>query len=90
MKITPSHFRELAQRIKAANASLDLFDLEKKYRAQLLRPQRFRWDLLSRTNKIDRQFTFFIESIYKYADDSHIDTALRAIAKECGLLWASK
>lgn len=46
--------------------------------------KRFRWDLfycarMSGTEK------FMIEDIYKYANDTHLDTALRAIVRELGL-----
>jgi hypothetical protein len=39
--------------------------------------KRHRWDALYRTDSTD-----WFKDVYKYANDDHIDTALRAIVKE--------
>lgn len=42
--------------------------------------KRSRWDLMYAANLT----TFVCDTLYKYLDDTHIDTALKSISKEIG------
>jgi len=82
MKIQPLHYQQMRDEIaklaarmpahrEAVKASGKFKDLEK----------RIRWDALHAA--IGSQW--LCEVIYPYANDEHIDTALRAIMRELGL-----
>ena len=73
MKIKPEHF----QYIKAeCEKVLKLYpDKQKLYKANGLSDKRFRWDILFCAKLGD----FICKEIYKYANDEHIDTALKKI-----------
>lgn len=43
--------------------------------------KRLRWDLSYAAGLT----TFFCDNIYKYADDTHIDTALRSVMKQLNI-----
>lgn len=80
-KIKPEHFEKL----KAAIAPLDTEDNRQFYRDGKCDSfdkvkdlnRRYRWDLLFSSKSSN-----LIIEIYDYANDKHIDTALREIVKE--------
>jgi hypothetical protein len=47
--------------------------------------ERQRWDVFNDKQDADPDFRAFVVSLYRYLDDSHIDTALRKIARGCAL-----
>jgi hypothetical protein len=85
MKIKLEHFEIL----KAALVPLDTAARRAQYRAGAFpRAQhvkdldkRYRWDLLNMQPALLR---WVCDEIYTYADDAHIDTALRAIVPALG------
>lgn len=82
MKIAPEHYNEMW------NAIAFLAPKITEHKATLIRvcpssvdiPLRLRWDALNaaKGNK------WICDTLYPYADDSHIDTALRNIMAELG------
>ena len=82
MKIKPEHYNVLKSIISA-------FDREQVLAYKSLKlgkdpEKRFRWDLFYCARRSGTE-KFMIEDIYKYANDTHLDTALRAIVRELGL-----
>lgn len=80
MKIRPEHYQHMKTEILAVCARIN----PAEYRAQIIAEgkakdpdKRVRWDF-SYMAKLSR---FYCDHVYDYADDSHIDTALRAIMK---------
>lgn len=73
MKITAEHFAQLS----AMLTPLDIDDLRTQYKAKGLTDKRYRWDLLWAAGCT----TFLCKVLYKYMDDTHVDTALRSIVK---------
>ena len=66
-------------------------DYTDAYKGGGLSPMRFRWDLLW-TSKLrigDGAGAPGDVDIYAYANDAHIDTALRQIMREAGIDWAA-
>lgn len=86
MKITPTHLESLTQ----ALTPLDTPERRAQYasgefpRADAVTDlnKRYRWDLLFATGPFSREWT---TEVYKYADDTHIDTALRSVIKPLSL-----
>ncbi len=78
MKITPDHFRTLSHAIYQAQQGMDTLD---EYVNQHgLTAKRWRWDLLWRARRLGfLPERFVVDEIYSYANDDHIDTALRRI-----------
>jgi phosphatidylserine/phosphatidylglycerophosphate/cardiolipin synthase-like enzyme len=77
MKIAPDHFRTLSHAIHQARQGMDTLDEYVRYG---LTAKRWRWDLLWRAKRLGFLPERFIEdNIYTYANDDHIDTALRRI-----------
>lgn len=81
MKIKPEHLAIMREKI---NALRDAHGEEKlrEYRAQLANDprvkdadMRYRWDLFNAAGLTK----FACAELYRYANDTHIDTALRAI-----------
>ena len=83
MKIKPEDFSVLQEKI----SHLDTEELRQKYQAESLSAKRYRWDLLyaSKVKIGDGIGTQGDVNVYGYADDSHIDTALRTIV--CDDAW---
>lgn len=75
MKISTEHFRQLKLMCEAVMQ--DHPDGWLKYEAAGLSHERFRWDVLRATGKMN----WVCDVLYSYLDDSHIDTALRSIVK---------
>ena len=82
MKITAPHLESLTK----ALTPLDTPEKRAQYasgefpRADAVKDldKRYRWDLLFAAGSFSREWT---TEVYKYADDTHIDTALRSIIK---------
>ena len=75
MKIKPEHYSKIAldcQSFIASNPTM-----AQAYKDAGLSAKRFQWDVARKAGLIG----FFCDTIYKYADDTHIDTALRNAIK---------
>lgn len=76
MKLKPEHVATL----RAAIAPLDTAERRAAYRAANATDTRYRWDLLWTARRNDTAVVgVTICEIYRYANDAHIDTALRSI-----------
>lgn len=75
MKITPEHFDQLVSML----ADYPLGRTLDEYLAAGLTAKRWRWDRLWAVDSEER--TAWFDAVYSYANDDHIDTALRRI---CG------
>lgn len=97
MKIKPEHYATLAQHISAYLRDHPAMALE--YQAMSLSPKRLRWDAvrmagigfgdsvgMTRPDNIEP--SHFLP-LYDYADNDHIDTALRVAFKEAGCDYGS-
>lgn len=76
-KLTPDHFAHLRAVIREAQAKQPT-ETRAKYEEVGMNAQRHRWDLFH-CSKVVR---YVCDHIYPYANDTHIDAALRAIVKE--------
>lgn len=88
MKIKPEHFSQLraafaigVQRIPSQAAYLAADPSIPRIAAAKDRAMRYRWDALNASRAI-APLSDLTRAIYEYANDAHIDTALRAIVKE--------
>lgn len=86
MKILPEHYNYLKSAIEAATVDKPMAEHEGNYRTQGLTSKRFRWDCLY----VAKLSTWICDNLYTYADDSHVDTALRSIMREMNLEWAAQ
>ena len=73
MKIRAEHYEHMRSEMVKALATLDPKRVA-AYRAEVT-PKRFRWDLVRGAGLVP----FITGTLYAYADDTHIDTALRHI-----------
>lgn len=73
MKIKPEHYNHLKNMVTSSRVFPELMD----YRERGLSDMRYRWDCLWSINYADRATWF--DEVYEYANDEHIDTALRKI-----------
>jgi len=71
VKIRPEHI----EHIRAAIVPLDTPEKREQYRALGLSDTRYGWGLLYDADLTD----WIIRVVYRYANDAHIDTALRHI-----------
>lgn len=71
MKVTPEHVSHM----KAMISGHDVASLRQAYKAAGLTDKRYRWDLSYRSGLTP----WICDNIYSYADDTHLDTALRSI-----------
>jgi len=76
MKITPSDYIELETLLAPLASSYRQAVIDRPYHT----PMRLRWDLLWSLPYADRAGWF--DRVYKYANDTHIDTALRSIVSK--------
>lgn len=96
MKIKPEHYEVLA---KSVNNVIQLFPgTEMEYRAAGFSPMRLRWDLFwasglkigqSHNAPDEPEAKAMYLPIYDYANDDHVDTALRAICKQAGFHYGA-
>jgi hypothetical protein len=79
MKITQEHYATMLNTIAplACNITAMRFILSKDLTIKDVE-KRLRWDLSYKAGLTP----FLCDTIYQYADDSHIDTALKSIVKE--------
>ncbi len=77
MKIKPEHYAHIRDAMALALKSNQGISTA-TYEAQGLTAKRFRWDLFW-TAKLSQWVS---DNVYKYANDEHLDTALKAIVKE--------
>ena len=80
MKINPQDYDDLKTAIVDIVGNRKVADIWANYQANGLSEMRFRWDLVWHVQNIVRQPIF--DRMYKYANNSHVDTALRRIVKE--------
>lgn len=71
LKIKPEHYEHL----RAAVAALDTPQARAKYAAAGLTTKRYQWDLTYAAGLT----TWVCDTLYKYLDDSHIQSALNRI-----------
>ena len=77
MKIKPAHYAHMKAEIGALSD-------EEKALCRPIEPNKeklFRWNLCYRAGLT----RYICDNVYSYADDTHIDTALRNIVKELSL-----
>lgn len=83
MKMSNEHYDQLSREVAAVIAgepTPTMADWMQFYAGRDLTEKRARWDLLWSTSKSWRRGWF--GEVYEYANDDHIDTALRRIIKE--------
>ena len=78
MKMTATHFDQLKAMICNHQDHID--DYVEACRTMELSERRIRWDLLWNVPHSSRVVWF--DEVYKYLDDTHIDTALKAVVKQ--------
>jgi len=90
MKIRPDDYEKLKTAVLGIITQHP--DVEARYQAKRYSPKRLRWDLLyaSKIKLGDGVGMHGDVNVYGYANDDHIDTALRAIMTEAGLTWAAQ
>ena len=88
MKITPDHYAQLraafaigAQRVPSQAAYLAADPSIPRIAAAKDRAMRYRWDALNASRAV-APLSDLTRAIYEYANDEHIDTALRSIVRE--------
>ncbi len=86
MKIIPEHYAYMARAVSEIATTRNLGEFEAKYRLQGLTPKRFRWDCAHDAGLI----RWFCDNVYPYANDDHIDTALRRLMAARCLTWAAR
>lgn len=92
MKITPEHYAYILRAMRLATCDRNLLELEGRYRTQGLSPKRFRWDwsYAARAETGEKLSVWICDNIYPYANDTHLDTALRQVMRELGCTWAAQ
>lgn len=77
MRITKNHYEMLEKAIKP----LDTPERRDAYKKHGLTDLRYRWDLLWGSGICK---TYWMQEVYAYCNDDHIDTALRRIVSPMG------
>jgi len=75
MKIRGQDFAQLLDMVRGS----PVFPMLMDYREKGLSDRRYRWDCLWAINEKDRKEWF--DRVYQFANDDHIDTALRKITQ---------
>ena len=82
MKITAEHFNHISTAISDAFSAADVDKhrefIIKEGRAKDIE-KRLRWDLLYHTPGLSQ---YLSDNLYAYMDDSHVDTALKAVMRK--------
>lgn len=78
LKITKEHLALLEEMVEAAKSRPTFLPLE-QYLAAGLTAKRWRWDLVW-ASPVETRHRFF-DSVYIYANDDHVDSALRQITQ---------
>jgi hypothetical protein len=84
LKIKPEHYEILCDAIKRVQFSRPHFTLKYYIDNNLGKDNamRWRWDLLWAAKQLKYLPTNFVtDTLYKYLDDTHIDSALKAITR---------
>lgn len=79
MKIKPTHFLTLEKAM--TQAMLRFPNSYQEYQDRGFSEKRWRWDLFWYCSKHILPTLFLMDEVYPYANDDHIDTALRKITK---------
>ena len=82
MKIKKDHFEHIEREIadyshRCAVAGKPIGDHYMDYKRAGMSDKRFRWDVATAAGLVP----FMCDYLYAYANDNHIDTALRTVAK---------
>ena len=93
MKINQTQYDYMKSAIEQLDADRDLQKHAKQYEQQGFTPMRFRWDCCSGT-ALNKWFCDYVyrdgpDGDYVDVNDTHIDTALRAIMRDLGIYWAA-
>lgn len=75
MKITEKHYLFMKKKMAENKNKIPAMAI---YEKNKLSEKRYRWDLVIKSGLLN----FICDDLYKYLNDSHIDTALRKIVKE--------
>jgi len=82
MLIKPAHYEHMRDAIAALLPNVEAYRAAIAADPRVKNPsRRLLWDLLYRA----KLSAWICETLYPYADDSHIDTALKRIGAELGL-----
>ena len=76
MKITTQHYDTLSSAIMQAQQGYHTLG---EYQAQNLTAGRWRWDLLWRAKRLGFMPDRFLDTLYYYLNDTHVETALKRI-----------
>ena len=76
MKITKTHYNVM--KTACDKVIKDNPNMKEEYSNKGLSPMRYRWDVW---NMSSNMLPFTCNTLYKYLDDTHIDTALRSICE---------
>lgn len=79
MKIKPEHYNYMKVAMHGVKEKIPIYidGMKKTYVGKNF-DKRIRWDILHHTVTS----RWIVDNIYPYADDTHIDTALRSIMRE--------
>jgi hypothetical protein len=84
MKVTDEHRAHMRDAIRTyveAQKGTRNPTREAEWLAVGMTARRYRWDIARAANLIP----FMCNTLYRYANDTHIDTALRTVVRELGL-----
>ena len=79
MKISIEHYGHIARALN--NIKPLILEMIPAYKNSGLSPMRLRWDAARQADLIP----FFCDTLYQYAHDDHIDTALRQYFSKLGV-----
>ncbi len=84
LTLTARHYDQLVQMLEqgARSTTRSMADWEERYRANGWSGKRYRWGWLGLADSQAR--TAWLDEVYDYADDRHIDSALKAACREFG------
>jgi len=79
MKITKQHYEHIVNALDSIKPLI--LDARPKYQSAGLSDKRLRWDAARKAGLI----TWLCDNVYSYANDDHIDTALRQYFNKLGV-----
>lgn len=90
LKMKPEHYQQMRDALTTIVVKLRAW--APVYQHSKLSPKRFRWDALNETglragDSIGMKTGW---PVYDYLDDTHIDSALRAVMREFNISWAAE
>ena len=94
MRIRKDQYDYMKRAIEQLDIDRDLLAHAKQYERDGLTPKRFRWDSCYGA-ALTKWICDFVyrdgpDGDYNGTDDTHIDTALRKIMRDVGVVWASR